>query len=104
MAEDGMDDLLRQAQELHHQFVSVRDQMAVIEVTGTAAGGAVAVTMTPAGEVRSLRIDDEVLAGGRAEVEETVLLALRDATAQLREQAVERLAGLQDVLRSTGRF
>ncbi|MET8280545.1 YbaB/EbfC family nucleoid-associated protein [Micromonospora sp. NPDC005174] len=104
MAEDGMDGLLRQAQELQHQIASVRDQMAVLEVTGTAAGGAVAVTMTPTGEVRSLRIDDEIVAAGRAEVEDTVLLALRDAAAQLREQATERMAGLQDVLRSTGRF
>ncbi|MFE9191937.1 YbaB/EbfC family nucleoid-associated protein [Micromonospora sp. NPDC007208] len=104
MAENSVDDLLRQAQALQHQIASVRDQMTVLEVTGTAGGGAVAVTMTPTGEVRSLRIDDEVLAGGRAEVEETVLLALRDAAAQLREQATERMAGLQDVLRGTGPF
>ncbi|MGC4856315.1 YbaB/EbfC family nucleoid-associated protein [Micromonospora sp. DT4] len=104
MAEDDMDSLLRQAQELQHQVASVRDQMTVLEVTGTAAGGAVAVTMTPTGEVRSLRIDDEVVAGGRAEVEETVLLALRDAADQLRQQTTERMASLQDVLRSAGRF
>ncbi|MEU5785817.1 YbaB/EbfC family nucleoid-associated protein [Micromonospora lupini] len=104
MADDSVDGLLRQAQQLQDQLSSVRDQMTVLEVTGTAAGGAVAVTMTPTGEVRSLRIEDEVLAGGRAEVEETVLLALRDAAAQLRERATERMASLQDMLRSAGSF
>ncbi|MFG1885213.1 YbaB/EbfC family nucleoid-associated protein [Micromonospora sp. NPDC049102] len=104
MADDSVDSLLRQAQELQDQLVSVRDQMTVLEVTGTAGGGAVTVTMTPTGEVKGLHIDDEVVAGGREEVEETVLLALRDAAAQLREHATERMASLQDVLRSTGRF
>lgn len=102
MPTSDIDGLRAQAQDLQDQLISVRDGLAVLTFTGTAAGGAVSVSMTATGEFRSVAIDDEVVAGGREEVEEAVLLALRDASGQLREHTTRQLAGLQELFRPAG--
>lgn len=55
--QDDLNDFLRQTQELAMQTQAVNANMADREVTGACAGGAVRVTMTTSGVVRSVTID-----------------------------------------------
>ena len=98
MTNPDMGDIFRQATGVRQQLESVRDNLVEVEVTGTARGGGVSITMTVGGEFRRVRIDPEVHADGPPEVEDAVLQALRDCATQLRQHAARQLEGLQDMI------
>ena len=53
--------MLRQAQALQKKMEKAQQDLAGREVTGTAGGGVVTVTMNGSGEVLGLRIDPQVV-------------------------------------------
>ena len=88
--------------ELQQQLDSIRNRLEESEIVGTAAGGGVRVRMTVTGDFKDVRIDPEVHASGAEEVEDAMLLALRDAAQQLREHVTRQVDGLQDLLGTLG--
>jgi DNA-binding protein YbaB len=97
---DPYDRQISEAQALRDRLSSFRDDYRSTEVAGTARGGAVVIRVTASGEFKQVRIDPEVYAGGPEEVEDAVLVALRDATDRLREEAQLRLRGLNNMFDS----
>lgn len=96
-----LDQMLEQAKILQDQMASMRDRLSATEVTGTAANGAVRVTMTAAGHFSAVHLDPDLLAdAGAAEVEELMLAALQDAGGQLREMTERRMGSLNDIFAS----
>ena len=63
----------------HAQLTSAMEELARMEVEGSAGGGAIKVVMTGAGEVLRVAVAPSVLATGDAElVEDLIAAALRD--------------------------
>ncbi|WP_432990729.1 YbaB/EbfC family nucleoid-associated protein [Dactylosporangium sp. CA-233914] len=101
MAAEQVDlsDFLERARALQGQVASLQETMLRTEVTGTAGGGVVAITMSAVGEFLSVHLDPETVASSMAdELEDLVLAALRDAAEQLRRRADERIGALTDSL------
>jgi DNA-binding YbaB/EbfC family protein len=97
--QDRLNQLKEQALSVQAEVMNIQATMGSTEVTGTAADGQVAVTMTAAGEFLSVHLDPGLLADGPAdEVEDLVLAALRDASAQLKDFAAERSGSLSSLL------
>ena len=72
--------LLQQAQKMQQQMLEAQQKLAEAQVTGTAGGGLVTVTVTGAGEVVGLKIDPKAVDADDVEtLEDLVLAALRDA-------------------------
>ncbi len=84
--------LVEQAQALQQQMAEAQERQAAQVVTGSAGGGKVTVDMTGGGEFRNVSIAPEAVDPDDVELlEELVLAALRDASAQLasaQEQAM----------------
>ncbi|KAG1240548.1 hypothetical protein G6F68_017552 [Rhizopus microsporus] len=57
--------LLQQAQKMQENLQKAQEEIAKIEVTGSAGGGMVSVTLTGAKECRKVRIDPPDLHVGR---------------------------------------
>jgi hypothetical protein len=96
--------VMQQAEVLQQQLASIQDSMGRTEVTGTAAGGAIAVSMTAAGEFLSVHLEPDLVDESQPdELESLVLAALRDAAAQLRDRAAERTAPLASMIESLRR-
>ena len=55
--------MMQQAQRMQDNLKRVQDELAVLEVTGSAGGGMVSVTLTGKMEVRRVHIDPSVLGG-----------------------------------------
>ena len=90
-----LDQLRETAEALQAEVAGFQDAMGRTEVTGTAAGGGVAISLTAAGEFLSVHLDPELVEDSPAgELEDLVLAALRDAAGQLRERAAERTSSL----------
>jgi hypothetical protein len=74
-------DMMQRAQEMQQQLVHAQSELSQTEVTGTAGGGLVTVTMSGMGVVNSVRFDQAAVDQGDAEaLAALTLTALRHAT------------------------
>ena len=97
--QDRLNQFREQALNLQAEVANIQATMSATEVTGTAAGGEVAVTMTAAGDFLSVHLDPGLLEDSPAdEIEDLVLAALRDASHQLKEFAAQRTGSISSVL------
>jgi hypothetical protein len=82
----GVGKLLKQAQKMQRQMESIQAQLETKEIDVTAGGGAVALKISVSGKFIALKLDPEFLKESPAFVEETLLLALKDAATQAKTQ------------------
>ena len=84
----NMQQLMKQAQKMQQQVAAAQEQLAATELTGTAGGGLVTVTMSGSGDVMGLKIDPLAVDPEDVEsLEDLVLAAIRDGARQASELA-----------------
>jgi nucleoid-associated protein EbfC len=92
--------MMKQAKELQARMESVQEEVAALEVQGSAGGGYVTVTMNGKGVMKSIRIDPSLMKPEEAEiVEDLIVTACNDARgkaeAALADKMREMTGGLQ---------
>jgi DNA-binding YbaB/EbfC family protein len=83
--------MMQQAQRMQDNLKRVQDELAVLEVTGSAGGGMVSVTLTGKMEVRRVHIDPSVL-GDAEMLEDLVTAAMNDAVGKANEESSKRMS------------
>ncbi|MHA6619446.1 YbaB/EbfC family nucleoid-associated protein [Pseudonocardia sp. DLS-67] len=87
--------ILQQAQQMQQQLMAAQAELASAEVVGQAGNGLVQVTTTGAGEVRSVRIDPQVVDPDDIEtLQDLVVGALQDAARAAQELQAEKMGPL----------
>ena len=87
-----MGSLLKQAQLMQRELDKVKEDLAARQVEGTAGGRAVVITLTCNREVVSVEMSRELTADGdHATIQEMVLVALKDAMAQVESISSEEM-------------
>ena len=87
--------LMKQAQKMQQQMAAAQAELAESEVTGTAGGGLVTVTITGSGEVTAIKIDPKAVDPDDVEtLEDLILAALHNAADGVRELTEEKLGRL----------
>jgi len=71
--------LMQQAQKMQENLQKAQEELAKLEVTGTAGAGMVSIVLTGTKECRSVRIDPSVLSDQEM-VEDLVVAAFNDAS------------------------
>jgi nucleoid-associated protein EbfC len=71
-----------------------QEELAQLEVTGSAGGGMVEVTLTGRHEVRAIRIDDSLLKDDREMLEDLIAAAFNDAVRKVEETTQEKFSGM----------
>ncbi len=91
----NMQQLMKQAQAMQRKMQEAQEQIAESEVTGTAAGGLVEITLTGNKQPVSITIKPEAVDPDDVEMlEDMVLAALNDACKQADELSKEILGPL----------
>jgi DNA-binding YbaB/EbfC family protein len=91
----NLQQLMKQAQKMQKQLEAAQAELADAEVTGTAGGGLVTVTMTASGEFRSVRIDPKAVDPDDVEtLEDLVLAAIHTASEAARALTEEKMGPL----------
>lgn len=91
----NMQQIMKQAQAMQRKLQQAQEQLAEEEVTGTAAGGMVEVTLKGNKTPVAVTIDPEAVDPDDVEMlEDMVLAALNDAMAQANELSNELLGPL----------
>ena len=86
--------LMQQAQKMQENMQRAQQEIAAMEVTGSAGGGMVEVTMTGRHEVRRVRIDRKLLADDPEMAEDMVAAAVNDAVNKVAEASQQKLGGV----------
>lgn len=91
--------MMKQAQQLQARMAELQAELDRIEVSGTAGGGLVAVTLSAKGDMRSVKVDPGLLKPEEAEIVEDLIVAAhgdarRKAEAALAEKMKEITGGL----------
>jgi len=98
MSNDGgfdLNNLMQQAQAMQEQMAAAQEQQAATVLTGSSGGGKVTVEATGGGEFRAVKIDPEAVDPDDVELlEELVLAALHDVTAQISAMQNDALGGM----------
>lgn len=103
MAQQDLQALMKQAQQMQAQLLGAQSELAGETVEGHAGGGLVRATVTGTGELQSLRIDPAAVDPEDVEtLADLVVAAVRDATRAASERAQERLGPLAGGLSGLG--
>jgi DNA-binding YbaB/EbfC family protein len=93
--EGDMSGLLAQAQAMQEQFLNAQQELAEIEVEGSAGGDLVIATVTGAGELVGLEIKPEAVDPSDTEtLADLIVAAVRDATNKAQAVAASKLGPL----------
>ena len=98
----GLGNLMKQAQAMQENLRRAQEELARIEVTGTAAGGLVSVTMTCRHDVRRVQLDASLLQDDKEVLEDLIAAAVNDAVRKVEKTSQEKLAGLASGLNLPG--
>ncbi|TWG94513.1 hypothetical protein L599_000100002290 [Luteimonas sp. J16] len=83
--------LMQQAQKMQENMQKVQQEIAALEVTGSAGGGMVTVTLSGAKECRKVRIDPSVLSDPEM-AEDLIAAAFNDASNRIDAASREKMA------------
>lgn len=82
--------LMQQAQKMQENLQKAQAELAQVEVTGSAGGGMVSVTLTGAKECRKVRIDPSILSDQEM-VEDLIAAAFNDASNKVDAESQARM-------------
>ncbi|MEW9624841.1 YbaB/EbfC family nucleoid-associated protein [Rhodanobacter geophilus] len=86
--------LMQQAQRMQEDMKRAQEEIAKLEVTGSAGGGLVSVTMSGAHEVRKVVIDRQTFADDPEMAEDLVAAAINDAVNKVAQASRDRMGGV----------
>jgi hypothetical protein len=90
-----MNQMLRQAQALQRKLAQAQEEIAELEVTGSAGGGTVTAVATGTGDLLRMEIAPEAVDPDDVEMlQDLVVAAVNDALRSARELEQEKLGGL----------
>jgi len=91
----NLGNMLKQAQELQTKMADMQAKLQETEITGSAGGGLVSVTMNGKNEVRRIKIDPSLADPNETEILEDLLVAaFSDARAKIEAHVQERMGEL----------
>ena len=90
--------LMQQAQKMQENLQRAQEELAKLEVTGSAGGGMVSITLTGTKECRKVRIDPSILSDQEM-VEDLIAAAFNDASNKIDAESKSKMgaatAGMQ---------
>ncbi len=84
--------IMQQAQKMQENMQRAQEELANLEVTGTAGGGMVSVTMNGRHEARRVKIDKALIGDDIEMLEDLIVAATNDAVNKVGEAAAARMA------------
>ena len=98
----GLGNIMKQAQAMQENLRKAQEELAQIEVTGSAAGGLVSIVMTCRHDVKRVSIDPSLLKDDKEVLEDLVAAAMNDAVRKAEAATQQRMAGLTSGLSIPG--
>lgn len=86
--------MMQQAQKMQENMQKAQEELANIEVTGSAGGDVVSVTMTCRHDIRKVHIDPSLMEDDKEVLEDLIAAAVNDAVRKVEKTSQEKMSGL----------
>jgi DNA-binding YbaB/EbfC family protein len=93
---------MKQAQAMQENLKRAQEELAQVEVIGSAGGGLVKITMTCRHDIRRVAIDDSLMADDKEVLEDLVAAAINDAVRRVEKASQEKMGSLTSGLNIPG--
>ena len=90
----GLDDLMKQAQQMQENMQKMQEQLAQAEVEGNSGAGLVRVVMNGRHDVKKVEIDESLLQEDKSMLEDLLAAAVNDAVRRVEEQNKSKMSEL----------
>ena len=100
----GMGGMVKQAQQMKKKINQVQDELEKLDIEGQSGGGMVKVTVNGKKDVKSVRIDQNVLNEDVDMVEDLILAAINKAMDNADKISKDKMASLTGGLNMPGLF
>jgi len=90
----GLNDLMKQAQQMQERMQTLQAELAQMEVVGEAGAGLVKVTLNGRHEARRVQIDPSIAKEELAVLEDLIAAAINDAVHRADRAQQEKMASL----------
>jgi DNA-binding YbaB/EbfC family protein len=90
----GIGELMKQAQAMQENMRKLQDELAAEEVEGQAGGGMVRVVGTCKHEIRSVKIEPELMKDDKDLLEDLIAAAVNDLNRKIDETVQTRMASV----------
>ncbi|KAA8981864.1 MULTISPECIES: YbaB/EbfC family nucleoid-associated protein [Gammaproteobacteria] len=90
----GMNDIMKQAQQMQEDLQKAQEEIAKAEVTGESGAGMVKVTMNGRHDVRNVDIDPSLMDEDREVLEDLMAAAVNDAVRRVEEYQKEKMGNM----------
>jgi nucleoid-associated protein EbfC len=94
MMKNQLAGLMKQAQEMQDNLKRAQDELAQMEVEGSAGAGLVKVVMTGKHDVKRVTIDSSLVGEDKDMLEDLVAAAINDAVRRVETATQEKMSGL----------
>ncbi len=92
-------DMMKKAQEMQSKMGKMSEQLANIEIEGSAGGGMVKITLNGKGEAKKVSLDSSLIKPEEGEIiEDLTVAAFNDAKAKLENKVKEEMNKVTDSL------
>ena len=101
----GMQQLMRQANQMQNKMKKLQEELAEKEFEGTSGGGAVTVKATGAQMISAVTIDEEVIKAGDVEMlQDLILTAANDALKVAKDTSDKEMSKITGGMPMPGMF
>jgi len=90
----GLGNLMKQAQQMQENMQKAQEEIANLEVTGSAGGGMVTVIMTGRHDLKRVNIDQTLMEEDKEMIEDLLAAAVNDAVRLLEQTSKDKMAGV----------
>ena len=90
----GLGNLMKQAQAMQDNLRKAQEELATVEVTGSAGGTLVSVVMTCRYDVRRVSIDPSLMKDDKEVLEDLIAAAVNDAVRKVEKTTQDKMSGL----------
>ncbi len=92
----GINDLMKQAQQVQANMQQMQEELAKMEVTGESGAGLVKVVLNGRHEARRVEIDDSLLNEEKELLEDLIAAAINDAVHKVEQNQKDKMGGLAE--------
>ncbi len=90
----GMDQMMKQAQQMQEKMKALQDEVATLEVEGQSGAGLVKVIMTGRNDVRKVELDPSLLKEDKEIIEDLLAAAVNDAVRKVETEKTQKMGDL----------
>jgi len=88
----GLGNIMKQAQQMQENMQKAQEEIANMEVSGTAGGGMVTVVMTGRHDLKRVNIDQSLMEEDKEMIEDLLAAAVNDAVRKLEESTKDKMS------------